>query len=139
MRRDRTGELVEDDPHERLTHSCDRGWLEADDGRVRPCPTCRRTAAPKMTEAHWQQRVIDLARLRGWLWFHPYNSRRSTPGWPDLVLLRDARLIFAELKTETGRVTREQQRWLDALGHVPFVEVELWRPRDWDRVMESLR
>ena len=30
---------------------------------------------------------------------------RNDPGWPDLFLLRDERLVVAELKSERGRVT----------------------------------
>jgi hypothetical protein len=91
-----------------------------------------------MTEAQWQSRVVDLAAWCGWLVFHPHDSRRSTPGWPDLVMVRDGRLILAELKTERGRVSVEQKRWLAALSLVVGVEVYLWRPSDWPAVQRSL-
>lgn len=81
------------------------------------------------TEAQFQQAVLDLADLRGWLYFHDYDSRRNPAGFLDLVLLheRTGELLFAELKTATGRVSVKQQRWIDALiagGHA----VHVWRP-----------
>lgn len=94
-----------------------------------------------MTEADFQQQVLDLARLYRWRAYHTHDSRRSEPGFPDLVLLRAPRLIFAELKTARGRLTRAQCDWLEDLGQVADagrssradrggVEVYLWRPAD---------
>lgn len=85
--------------------------------------------APKISEAAFQQAVVDLAKYRGWLVFHDFDSRRNAPGFPDLVLLhqRTGELVFAELKAQGGRLSQAQQKWLDALtigGH----EVHVWRP-----------
>lgn len=102
---------------------------------------------PVMLERDWQSRVVDLARLMGWriAHFRPAQTARGwrtamvgTPGWPDLVLLRPPRLILAELKV-AAKVGFEQQEWLDQLGDVPGVEVYVWRPVDWDAVIEALR
>lgn len=103
--------------------------------------------ALKMSEAEWQQQVIDLAHLHGWriAHFRPAQNARGdwrTPvaadgkGFPDLVLTRD-RLLFAELKTDAGRLTVEQRHWLDALQRAG-AEVAVWRPRDFDRVLDTL-
>jgi hypothetical protein len=92
-----------------------------------------------MSEAQWQQRILDLAAFRRWRVFHPYDSRRSSPGWPDLALVRDGRLVMAELKSETGRLTTAQRSWLADLSAVPGLEVFVWRPSDWPRVLEVLR
>lgn len=96
-----------------------------------PRPSTRaRAARDLMTEAQFQQAVVDLARLRGWLTFHVHDSRRGLgAGFPDLVLLHQAtgELMFVELKTSSGRVSMAQQTWLDALqrgGHAARV----WRP-----------
>ncbi|SDG95856.1 VRR-NUC domain-containing protein [Klenkia brasiliensis] len=83
-----------------------------------------------MTEAQFQQAVVDLARRRGWLAFHTHDSRRGLgAGFPDLVLVHEAtgELLFVELKTTSGRVSQVQQQWLDALqrgGH----DARVWRP-----------
>lgn len=81
------------------------------------------------SEAQFQQAVTDLATLRGWLYFHDHDSRRNKRGFPDLVLAhpRTGQLLFVELKKADGRVSVDQQRWLDALrrgGH----RAEVWRP-----------
>jgi hypothetical protein len=91
------------------------------------------------SEAAFQQAVEGLAGFDGWRIYHTHDSRRSHRGFPDLTLVRDERLIFAELKTEKGRVTREQREWLEALGRVPAVEVYLWRPSDWPELERTLR
>jgi hypothetical protein len=91
-----------------------------------------------LSERAWQSRVVDLAVLRGWRMFHPFDSRRSAPGWPDLALVRRGRLVFAELKAEHGRLTAEQRAWLDDLRLVPGVLVFVWRPSDWPTVLEVL-
>jgi hypothetical protein len=85
------------------------------------------------------QAVRELARLYGWMEYHTHDSRRSTSGFPDLVLLRPPRLIFAELKTPKGRVTPEQEVWLQALARVPDMEVFCWRPHDWPFIEAVLK
>ena len=92
-----------------------------------------------LSERAWQQQVTDLAALCGWRWYHTQNSRRSPAGFPDLTLVRGGRLVFAELKTERGRVTTAQQAWLDALGHCQGVLVFVWRPADFAEVLAVLR
>ena len=85
-----------------------------------------------MNEAALQRAVIDLARWFGWLVWHDVDSRRNTAGWPDLVLVhaRTGRLVFAELKSQAGRIRPEQHLWLRLLGMRH--EVYVWRPQDWD-------
>jgi len=79
-----------------------------------------------MTERELQAAVIDLAKLLNWSYYHTYSSRRSVAGFPDLVLVKD-RIIFVELKSETGRLTKEQEQWRDSL-RVAGVEWYLVRP-----------
>jgi len=82
---------------------------------------------------------VPAATLHRWAWYHTRDSRQFRPGWPDLVLTRDGRLIVAELKTDTGRVTRDQQAWLDKLAACHGVTAHVWRPADWPHVMAALR
>jgi VRR-NUC domain len=83
-----------------------------------------------MLEETLQAQVIELAGLLGFMHYHPYDSRRSVPGFPDLTLVHEqtGALVFAELKSDSGQVTPEQDRWLTALGRRHTAEV--WRPRD---------
>jgi hypothetical protein len=55
--------------------------------------------------------VADCARLFGWRRYHTWLSRRSPAGFPDEVLVRPPRLVFAELKSDRGRLTPEQGAW----------------------------
>lgn len=90
-----------------------------------------------MTEREWQSQVVKAARLLGWTTYHTHDSRRSEPGWPDLALVRD-RLVMAELKTDTGRLSAAQERWLDLLTGAG-IEAYVWRPRDIDQVLAVLK
>lgn len=97
-----------------------------------------------MTEKQFLAMVRQLARLHGWLCIHHHDSRRSEPGFPDLVLVprprRGAptgRTIFAELKTDTGKLTVEQELWIATLES-DGQNVYVWRPRDWPEIERTL-
>ena len=98
-----------------------------------------------MTEAQLQKMIVDLARLSGWLCFHIYDSRKSMgAGFPDLVLVhtRTGRVIFAEIKSASGRISPAQHVWLRLLSLQS--EVYTWTPAQWEsdairRVLTSER
>jgi hypothetical protein len=92
----------------------------------------------KISERQLQQSVETLAEYLGWWVWHDNDSRRNKAGWPDLVLIRPGRLIFAELKTETGRLTIEQRRILTML-YAAKQEVYIWRPNDMETIREILK
>jgi hypothetical protein len=76
--------------------------------------------------------VIEMAGRLQWLVYHTHDSRHSAAGFPDLVLVKPPRLIFAELKAEGKNPTPEQEVWLRALEKLwPHVEVQVWRPSNW--------
>lgn len=118
----------------------------------------RQLLLDQMSEAEFQIEVIRAARTFGWriAHFRAAQNRRGqweTPvqadgkGFPDLVLVRAGRLIFAELKRNKGSHSPEQKRWLEDLEevatqiHVPpdTLTVRTWRPRDWDQILEVLK
>ena len=79
-----------------------------------------------------QKAVVDLARRYGWLVYHVPDSRRATArGCPDLICLNEsqARVMFAELKTEKGKIRPEQTFWIGVLK-AAGIEVHVWRPSD---------
>lgn len=100
-----------------------------------------------LAEKDWQRQVIDLARTLRWrvAHFRPAMTKHGwvTPvaadgkGWPDLLLVRD-RVIAAELKADAGKLSADQQTWLDALAHAG-IETHVWRPADAPLVLETLR
>ena len=89
------------------------------------------------TEKGFQGWVVDYARLHGWDVFHPRWSIQSASGWPDLALVRPPRLVFAELKSERGKLSAAQRRWLNQLEQCA-VEVYVWKPSDRDRIVVVL-
>lgn len=94
---------------------------------------------PPQSEDEFQADVIGLAKLLGWRVYHTRDSRGSDSGFPDLVLVRRGRLIFAELKTDTGKLRPVQEAWLTDLLETK-AEVYLWRPSCWgeiERVLSS--
>lgn len=94
-----------------------------------------------MTEKEWLEQVRSWARQGGWLAYHPHRSAFSEPGWPDLVLCKPPEIIFAELKTEKGKLTVRQQEWIEALSNCAtndLVRVCVWRPSDADAVRTVL-
>ena len=94
-----------------------------------------------ITEKDFQATVIALARKDGWIVGFTHDSRKSEPGEPDLRMVRPPRVIFAELKTVKGKLSKGrwnksgrwlpgQDEWGEALSECPWVEYYLWRPTD---------
>jgi len=97
----------------------------------------------KMSEAELQDNVIKTARAFKWRVAHfrsvpvKHGDRvvYETPvqadgaGFPDLLLVRE-RVVFAELKSETGRMSMAQQDWMFALREAD-AERYIWFPKDW--------
>lgn len=94
--------------------------------------------ASGISEKQFQAQVLQLARLTGWLCYHTHDSRRSAPGFPDLVLIRPPAIIFAELKSAAGKLRPEQKVWLEILQRCPGVKVFVWRPSSWKEIQETL-
>jgi hypothetical protein len=101
---------------------------------------------PPLTEAAFQRQVIALARLRRWKVAH-FRAAKTAHGWrtpveadgkgfPDLVLIRGAALVVAELKVR-GRPTAEQMAWLAAF-RAAGVRASLWTPAQWDEIERVL-
>lgn len=102
-----------------------------------------------MTEAEFLEAVIELARWAGW---HVYHARPAQvrpgrwvtaftgdAGFPDLCLAHPIHgTLFAELKTDRGVTTPEQDRWLFTLRQAG-AEAHLWRPRDLDDIIARLQ
>ena len=59
--------------------------------------------------------VRAVAQDNGWITYHDVDSRGSEKGWPDLAIARAPEVMFVELKSSSGRITKEQQRWIDEL------------------------
>ena len=91
----------------------------------------------QVSEAEFQAAVVQLAKTLGWHWHHAHDSRRTEAGFPDLVLVRQGELLFVELKTDRGRLSRAQAEWRDVLQSCGAAW-HLWRPSDWDDIARTL-
>src|SRR5262245_20548546 len=93
----------------------ERGYSLVGDRAVRLPPHATRLWAGSgddaIPEATLLAQVRRCARELGYLTYHTYSSRKSEEGYPDLTLVKPGRLIFAELKSAHGKLTRDQQRW----------------------------
>ena len=93
-----------------------------------------------ISERALKDAVVELAKSQGWLVYHalPSMNRRGawathfqgTAGFPDLVLSHPkGDLVIVELKSEIGKLTTFQHRWLlsfEAAG----IETHVWKPAD---------
>lgn len=113
------------------------------EGRVTERGTIEKAiAAPlildDISESEFQRQVVYYARRQRWLVYHTFDSRRSAAGFPDLVMVRGHRLIFAELKASNGRLTADQVNWLSDLWTAGQT-VYCWRPSEWSEIIEILK
>lgn len=108
----------------------------------------KKTDELKIPERDFQAQVIELARMTGWRVAHFRPAMDSKGRWktavagdgagfPDLVLARPGKLLFRELKSNTGKVEPEQVAWGDAL-RAAGADWAVWRPRDWPFIEQAL-
>jgi hypothetical protein len=85
--------------------------------------------------------VIRYAKQQGWRCYHTHNSRKSEPGFFDLVMVRGCRLVFAELKANS-EWTPAQREWYGAMCAVAAMNVNIdvfvWYPSDWPQIQKVL-
>ena len=108
-----------------------------------------------MTEDELLQGITDAATYMGWLWHHIRRSdlgvQQGHAGFPDLVLAKAGQVVFAELKTELGYLTHDQEAWLRELqgdwgdsddicdvGRAPNVDVHVVRPATYDAFLRDV-
>lgn len=99
----------------------------------------------RMLEEDLKRAVLDLCKTLGLMTLHIRPARRGvasedqpqqweTPvegdgkGYPDLTIV-GGWVMFRELKSDTGRVRADQQRWLDKL-EAAGADVGVWTPED---------
>lgn len=88
-------------------------------------------------ESEFQSLVVAEAKTRGWKVYHTFDSRRSEPGFPDLIMIRGRRKIAAELKMSGNKPTAAQLDWLSAF-HRAGDEIAVWYPHQWAEIVEAL-
>ena len=102
-----------------------------------------------MTEQSFTTELLKWAKTYGWRCFHVRNSGHAgmtavqgDKGFPDLVLVKGQRLIFAELKLAKKKPTPSQEEWLQALAGIGPMnghpETYTWWPEDWSGILAVL-
>ncbi len=109
---------------------------------------------PPLSEAEWQDKIVEVARRAGWVVAH-FGSARTEHGWvtpcrydgkgfPDCTLLHTARklLVFVEFKTNSGLLTTSQLDWGDWIEAIEEnsegVAYYVWRPHAESEIIEYL-
>ena len=95
-----------------------------------------------ISEALFQEALVEYAELWGWLVWHDNDSRRNDAGFPDLVMTKGGKIIFAELKRQKRYTIKPKQlEWIEALGLAagPNVMATFWFPSDRDYAEAVLR
>lgn len=101
----------------------------------------------ELSEVQYQAWIVERALEHGWA--HQFHVRRaqvkgvwltntSTPGVPDLWLLRPPHLVVLEVKKWGGRPSPEQLAWIAGLQQVPGVEAFVVDPTDAADVLDLL-
>ncbi len=93
---------------------------------------------PKITHADFQWQIVKYAKLCGWDYQYWWRTLKSPKGFLDLVLVRQPRLIFAEIKIPPDVLSKEQQKWFNIWKQMPQVEVYIWKPDDWNDIEQIL-
>lgn len=102
-----------------------------------------------ISEKAFTAHVIALLRWHKWrcAHFRPGMTQRGRwvtavsgdgVGFPDIFALRHNRRLMAELKTAEGRVTPEQEKWLEAAKNAD-IETYIWRPQMIDEIERILK
>ena len=98
------------------------------------------TDAPPMSEDDLLRAVLDMARVLRvrTAHFRPAQTQSGQwvtavqgdgKGFPDLVLAGPGGVLYRELKSQTGRLSREQTEWMQLLGEAA-ADIDVWRPAD---------
>ena len=95
-----------------------------------------------MTEKEFQGSIIKLFKWTKWDYYHTHDSRRSNPGWPDLVMWHEDHpglgIIYRELKkSDDEKPSKDQRRVLKGLKRCG-ADVQVWRPSDWPEIERLL-
>ena len=79
----------------------------------------RRVAKPRtrkeQPETPIRRAIRDFLQLHGWKVTRIVQSALSEKGIPDLVAIREGHHVWIEVKAPKGRLSEDQERWLQDL------------------------
>lgn len=92
-------------------------------------PIGRRDGRLDMSEDALEEEVRGICKQLAVIRVHHRDSRRTTSGWPDDVLIGPHGILFRELKRTGGKPSPTQEAMLAALAEAGG-DVAVWRPID---------
>jgi hypothetical protein len=104
---------------------------------------------PSMTEAELKDIVISVAKRYGWLIHHDLPAQNNRGRWltniqgdagfPDLLMVHpvSGKILAVELKSERGKLSPLQKRWLMAFD-AGEVFNSVWKPSDMEYILYTL-
>ncbi len=109
--------------------------------------TARDVLSKAMNEEELLTAITEALTYRGWRWVHYRRSDKAQmmghSGFPDVCAARGGRILFLELKSESGRQSVDQHEWETALA-LAFPQASpdhaffLVRPSDLDFILGIL-
>lgn len=96
-----------------------------------------------MTEDELLQGVTDALTLAGWIWTHIRRSDGVTvgnAGLPDIIAVHPTRgtVLAWELKSESGRESIDQVRWLAGFALADTIDSRVVRPSQYDTALAMI-
>ena len=102
-----------------------------------------------MTETELKDIVISVAKRYGWLIHHDLPAQNNRGRWltniqgdagfPDLLMVHpvSGKILAVELKSEHGKLSPLQKRWLMAFD-ASEVFNSVWKPSDMEYILYTL-
>ena len=107
-----------------------KGWLRA---HFRPGQTqCRKCKGTGFLRTGVD---CDMCHGTGSDWRTPLQG---DPGLHDLILARKPYLIMQEFKSEKGKLSEYQKRWHEEVEGCTIIKSGIWRPSDWQTIVDIL-
>lgn len=82
---------------------------------TRDVPQIGQPGMPTPKESDILRQCRDCLRLRGWLVYRMQQGLGAHRGFPDLVAVRAGQVLFIEVKTPRGRLSRYQEQFRDEI------------------------
>jgi hypothetical protein len=104
---------------------------------------------PSMTENELKDIVISVAKRYGWLIHHDLPAQNNRGRWltniqgdagfPDLLMVHpvSGKILAVELKSERGKLSPLQKRWLMAFDAGGIFN-SVWKPSDMEYILYTL-
>lgn len=92
---------------------------------------------PRMTEKQLARNIVTEAKNCNWLVYHTFMSKWSSPGFPDLLMIRDGKILAWELKAQDKEASPAQREWLDAFA-LSGADARVVRPDDLEMAYKIL-